>query len=233
MQTKNQEPGTHGGVARSFGLVFFFQALSAFFLVLSEQFYDGYFSLYASILSVICIVLAVVMSIPAAAHVALPEAARPALKAAALSAAALLVTLTTFVLSAHFRAGPDIPYMTPFLRRELLGAIFGAVLVLAAAALLRMLRQMKGRNGAFILLAGLALVVAFGLVWAHLEPLCAQAGAHPEVWPETCPLPRMFDHNVMFTLLLMVANVLSAEGVLRLMAAGSGAEGYAEIINIR
>jgi hypothetical protein len=233
MQTKSQEPGTHGGVARSFGLVFLFQALAALFLVLSEQLYEGYFSLYCSILAVICIILAVVMCVPAAASVAVPESQRPGLKSVAYLAWILILLMTSFVLSARFSAGPDIPYITLFLRKELLGAILGALLILAAAAIVRMLRQLKGRNGAFILLAGLALIVAFGLVWGRLEPLCAQTSADKTEWPTDCPLPRAFDHNVLFTVLLMVANVLSAEGVLRLMAAGSGAEGYAEIITLR
>jgi hypothetical protein len=232
MQTKTAEPGTHGGTARCFGLVFFFQALGSFFLVLSEQLYEGYLSLYCSILSVICIFLAVIMCIPAAAHVVVPEAQRPGMKTLSVVAWVLVVCLCTFVVSTKFSAGPDIPYMTHFLRRELLGAIIGALLILAVAAFVRMLRQLKGRNGAFILLAGLTLIMCFGVVWMHFEPLCAQTGPSREAWPRACPLPRAFDHNVLFTVLLMVANVLSAEGVLRLMAAGSGAEGYAEIISV-
>lgn len=232
MQTKNQEPGTHGGVARFFGLVFFFQALGSFFLVLSEQMYEGYVSLYCSILSVICIFLAVVMCIPAAAHVVMPEPQRPGLKAFSYLVWVTIVCLCTFVVSTSFKAGPDIPYMTLFLRKELLGAILGALLILALASVVRMMRELKGRNGAFILLAGLALIMCFGIVWMHFEPQCAQEGVPGESWPADCPLPRAFDHNVLFTILLMVANVLSAEGVLRLMAAGNGSLGYTEIISV-
>lgn len=232
VQTAGTETGTHGGVARSFGLIFFFQALGSFFLVLSEFLYPGYFSLYCSILSVVCIFLAVMMCIPAAAHVAVPEEQRPALKSLSILAWVTLIALGAFALSAHLSAGPDIPYMTVFLRRELLGAIVGALVCLGLAAAVRMVRELKGRNGAFILLAGVMLVVAFGVLWAHLEPLCAMKGPGRDGWREECPMPKVFDHNVLFTVLLMVANVLSAEGVLRLMAAGSGAWGYTEIITV-
>lgn len=94
-----------------------------------------------------------------------------------------------------------------------------------------MLRQLKGRNGAFILLAGLALIVLFGLLWVKLEPLCKQK-AVGDAWPKACPMPSTFDHNFMITVLAMLSNVLAAEGVLRLMAAGSGVEGYVEIVPI-
>lgn len=90
---------------------------------------------------------------------------------------------------------------------------------------------MKGKNGAFILLAGLALIVAFGVLWGRLEPIC-QVENREQEWPDNCPVPEMFDHNFMIAALMMFANVLMAEGVLRLMAAGSGVEGYVEIIPI-
>jgi hypothetical protein len=233
LQTKNQEPGTHDGVAHSFGLVFLFQALSALFLVFSEQLYEGYFSLYCSILCVVFTFFAVIFCIPAAAHVAVPDGQRHGVKTATMLAGGALIVLCTIALAPKFDAGPDIPYMTLFLRRAVLGGILGSLLVLLLASFARLIRQLKGRNGAFILFAGLSLVLAFGVVWLHYEPLCVQQGRKPSDWPASCPLPREFDHNVLFTLVLVVANVLSAEGVLRLMAAGNGAEGYTEIITVR
>lgn len=231
MQTKSVEPGTHSGVARYFGLVFLFQALAALFLALGEQLYEGYFSLYFSVMAVICIVIAVCFCVPAATAVAVPEPNNQCLQATTFIIAVAVLLLSTFALSTHLIAAPDIPYLNLFLRRELLGAMTGALLVLAAAATIRMLRQLKGRNGAFILLAGLALTAAFGLLWARLEPLCNQK-AVGDPWPAQCPMPAAFDHNFMIAVLIMIANVLAAEGVLRLMAAGSGVEGYVEIIPI-
>lgn len=231
MQTKSLEPGTHSGVARYFGLVFLFQALAALFLALGEQLYQGYFSLYASIMSSICIIIAVCFCVPAAVAVAVPEPSNQCLRATTFIIAVCALLLSTFVLSRHLVAAPDIPYMNLFLGRELLGAVVGALFLLSAASTVRMSRQLKGRNGAFILLTGLALIVAFGLMWAWLEPLCKQTGLD-EVWPAECPMPPAFDHNFMIAALMMVANVLAAEGVLRLMAAGIGVEGYVEIIPI-
>lgn len=231
MQTKSVEPGTHSGVARYFGMVFLFQALASLFLVLAEQFYEGYLSLYLAILAVVSILIAVSLCVPAATAVAVPEPNNACLQATTFVACVVVLLLSTFVLSARLVAAPDIPYINVALRRELLGAIAGAILVLAAAATIRMLRQLKGRNGAFILLAGLALTAAFGILWARLEPLCKQESA-ADPWPPSCPMPATFDHNFMIAVLVMVANVLAAEGVLRLMAAGSGVEGYVEIIPI-
>lgn len=231
MQTKSVEPGTHSGVARYFGLVFLFQALASLFLALGEQLYKGYFSLYFSVMAAICIVIAVCFCVPAATAVAVPEPNNQCLQATVFIASVVVILLTTFAVSGHLNAAPDIPYLNLFLRRELLGAIGGAFLVLAAASTIRMLRQLKGGKGAFILLAGLALIAAFGILWARLEPLCKQKAAG-EPWPPACPMPATFDHNFMIAVLIMIANVLAAEGILRLMAAGSGVVGYVEIIPV-
>lgn len=231
MQTKSVEPGTHSGVARYFGLVFLFQALTALFLALAEQLYKGSFSIYAAIMSSICMVIAICFCIPAAAAVAVPEPQNQCLRATTFITCVCALLLSTFVLSKKLVAAPDIPHINLMLRRELLGAIIGALLILAIASTIRMLRQLKGRNGAFILLAALALIVLFGLFWAKLEPLCKQEVVGGE-WPQACPMPPSFDHNFMIAFLLMMSNVLAAEGVLRLMAAGSGVEGYVEIVPI-
>lgn len=230
MQTKSVEPGTHTGVARCFGMVFLFQALSALFLVLSEQFFEGYVSLYFAIVTLVCLSIAVFFCIPAAAAVAIPEN-NHCFRAAALITSTIIVLITTFVLSPRLGAAPDIPYINLLLRHEIFGAIIGALIILSIAATFRMIRQLKGRNGAFILLAGLALITSFGLLWAHLEPLCQQTKPN-EPWPPSCPMPAAFDHNFMIAALILVANVLAAEGVLRLMAAGTGVEGYVEIVPV-
>lgn len=230
MQTKSAEPAAHTGITKHFGMVFVFQAFGALFLAMSEQLYEGYFSLYLSIMAVICIVLAVMFCVPAAADVAIPESDNVVSKRAWTSLFAIIVVFTTFVLSTGLKAGPDVPYLTLFLRKELLGAITGALLVLSIASLVRMIRGLQGGNGAFILLAGLTLVLVFGQVWTRFDPLCAMDDDDTVTWPKKCPLPRNFDHNVVFTILLIVANVLAAEGVLRLMAAGSGGSSYYEIV---
>eukprot|EP00178_Gracilaria_changii_P016552 TRINITY_DN476_c0_g1_i1.p1 TRINITY_DN476_c0_g1~~TRINITY_DN476_c0_g1_i1.p1 ORF type:complete len:236 (+),score=36.85 TRINITY_DN476_c0_g1_i1:373-1080(+) len=231
MQAKSVEPGTHSGVARFFGSIFLFQAGASLFLGLSEQTYEGYFSLYLAVMCVICVVVAVGSCIPAAVVVAVPEPNKHTRRAIAYVLAISNVLLSSFFFSSQLNATPDIPYINRLLRRELLGAIIGAIFVLGVACLVRMARRLKGRNGAYILLSGLVLIVVFGLLWAYLEPLCRMASPQDE-WPSSCPMPQMLDHNFMMTLFIVIANVLTAEGVLRLMAAGTGVEDYVEIIPI-
>lgn len=231
MQAKNVEPGTHSGVARYFGMIFFFQALASLFMALSEQLYEGYLSLYLAVMCVICAVTAVCICIPAAAVVAVPEANKHALQAVAYVVCIVVVVLSSFVLSKRLQAAPDIPYISQLLRRELLGAIVGALVVVGGASAVRIARDRKGKNGAFILLCGLVLMGAFGVLWVQLEPVCKVSSATDE-WPHSCPMSRLFDHNFMMTVFVLVANVLTAEGVLRLMAAGSGVQEYDEIVPI-
>lgn len=229
MQAKNVEPGTHSGVARYFGMIFFFQAMASLFLALSEQMYEGYPSLYLAVVCVICTVTAVCFCIPAAAVVAVPEANKHALQALVYVLSIVMVLLCSFVFSKRLQAAPDIPYINQLLRRELLGAIVGALAVLGGASAVRIARDRKGKNGAFILLCGLVLMAAFGVLWVQLEPLC-KVGSASDEWPQSCPMSRLFDHNFMMTVFVLVANVLTAEGVLRLMAAGSGVQEYDEIV---
>ncbi|CAN8070637.1 unnamed protein product [Agarophyton chilense] len=231
MQAKSVEPGTHSGVARYFGTIFLFQAGASLFLGLSEQTYQGYFSLYLAIVCVICTVIAVGFCIPAAVVVAVPEPDKNGHRAAAYLLAISNVLVASFIFSSQLEATPDIPYINRLLRRELLGAVIGAMCVLVVACLVRMARRLKGRNGAYILLSGLVLIAIFGLLWTYLEPICRVASPEQE-WPSKCPVPRILDHNFMMTLLIVIANVLTAEGVLRLMAAGTGVEDYVEIVPI-
>lgn len=231
MQTKNVEPGTHSGVARYFGMVFLFQALACLFLVFAEQLYQGYFSVYFSILAVTATIIAVSFCVPAAAVVAAPEPNTQCLQVTAFVSAVAIILLSTFAFSSHFVAAPDIPNINALLRHELLGAVIGAIVVLVIASVVRMLRQLKGRNGALILLAGLSLILIFGFLWARFEPLCKQTQID-QPFPQTCPMPAAFDHNSMIATMFLLSNILTAEGVLRLMAAGSGIEGYAEIFRV-
>lgn len=231
MQTKSVEPGAHSGIARYFGLIFLFQALSALFTVLSEQFYKGFFSFYFAVFAVIMTTLAVILCVPAAVAVAVPEPNQTAVQAVAFVAAALAIVCSAIFIGPVLAAVLDVPYVDRTLRRDLLAAMAAAMAVLGVAAAVRMVRRMKGRNGALILMAGLALAVSFGAFWLWLEPRCRQMVLNQD-WPESCPLSRSFDHNFFIVVFLMVANVLAAEGVLRLMAAGSGVEGYVEIIPI-
>lgn len=228
MQTKSVEPDSHFGIARFFGMVFLFQALYAFFLALSEQFYDGYFSLYCSILAAISIVIAIGFTIPAAAAVAIPESNSWWLQATIFIFGTLIILLSTFNLSSRIIAAPEFPYINLSLRRKLLGAMIGGLIILSLAALIRMVRHLKGKNGAYILLASIILTALSGFLWTLIEPICHQNEV-TDPWPKTCPLSSTYDHNFAMASIVMISNVLAAEGVLRLMAVGSAVEGFTYI----
>lgn len=232
MQTINVEPGAHIEIARYFGLMFLFQALSAVTTALSEQFYTSLLSNFFAILSVAMTVLTIMVTIPASVYVAVPEAERKFVQVPIGVAGVLTMITTAIFIGPMLRTRPDIPYIDSTLEREVLAAAIATLLVLHLSTVVRMIRPIKGRNGAFILLAGLALVVAIGIVWMIFEPLC-RVSVPTDPWPKKCPLPRSFDHNFVLGLVIMVANVLVAEGVLRLMAAGSGIEsGYVAIVPV-
>lgn len=233
LHSPDNAPGWHAGVARWFGYFFLFQGLGALFLCLSEIFYPGYFCLYLAVMAVVWIGLAVATCIPASVAVAFPETSEARFKSTAgpTFVGVTIVVLCAFVLSSRFKATPDIPYVNGGLRRDLLGAMAGAAAVIGIATGIRMARGLKGSNGAFILCAALVLAALFGIVWLFLEPLCREkADANSKVvFPASCPLPSAFDHNAMLTAILIVSNVLGAEGVLRLMQAGDGVLGYTAI----
>lgn len=231
MQTINVEPGAHIEIARYFGLMFLFQALAAVTTALSEQFYESVISYFFAILSVATTILAIMVAIPASVYVAVPETERKFFKLPIFIAGVLTMLTTAIFIGPILRTRPDIPYIDSTLEREVLAAAIATLLVLHLSTAVRMIRPIKGRNGAFILLAGLVLVVGIGIMWGLFEPSCRIA-VPTDPWPEKCPLPRSFDHNFVLGLVIMVANVLVAEGVLRLMAAGSGVEGYVAIVPV-
>eukprot|EP00184_Porphyridium_aerugineum_P008605 CAMPEP_0184692286 /NCGR_PEP_ID=MMETSP0313-20130426/835_1 /TAXON_ID=2792 /ORGANISM="Porphyridium aerugineum, Strain SAG 1380-2" /LENGTH=267 /DNA_ID=CAMNT_0027150111 /DNA_START=184 /DNA_END=987 /DNA_ORIENTATION=+ len=225
-QTKSQEPGAHGGISRSFGLMFLFQSVAALFLVISSQLFPGVISLYASVISTGSMILVAAMCIPASASICFPEARRRSLKTVAVIAFLSIVLICSFFLGPYMEASPDIPFIPLGFRKQVLGSIIGGLLSVVISCGFRMIRNLKGRNGAFVLVLGCSLILAAGFIWSKLEPRCDAS----DVKNWNCPMPRAFDHNSLFTVLLAVGNILGAEGVLRLMAAGNGSEGYVEII---
>uniref|UniRef100_A0A7S1EPB4 Uncharacterized protein n=1 Tax=Timspurckia oligopyrenoides TaxID=708627 RepID=A0A7S1EPB4_9RHOD len=227
-QTKSQEPGAHGGVARAAGLLFLFQSLSAFTLVLSNQLFPSRISMYSSIASVVFIILSSLAAIPASASIAVPEARRRSWKTVAVIAWLAIVLSSAFFLGPMMRASPSLPFISGTFRRQLLGAMIGAMACILLSCIVRMLRPLKGRNGAFVLLLGTGLILIGGILWSQMDPKCDTSSVKD--WPSSCPMPRAFDHNVLFVVLLLFGNIFAAEGVLRLMAAGNGSEGYVEIM---
>ncbi|KAA8495997.1 hypothetical protein FVE85_2152 [Porphyridium purpureum] len=227
-QTKSQEPGAHGGIAHSFGLLFLFQSLGALFLVLGSQFYQKVtISLYLSLVSSAAFVFTAVLCIPAAASICVPEARRRSWKTVAALVFLAFVVCDAFFLSPKLKAGIEIPFIPISVRKQILGSIVGGISSILLSCLIRMLRSLKGRNGALVLFVGTLLVTAGGIVWAHMEPLCDASTIKP--WPSSCPMPRTFDHNVLMGVIILFGNILATEGILRLMAAGAGTEGYVYI----
>lgn len=212
--------------------MFLFQAFAALFTALSEQTYAGPVSYYFAILSIAMTVLAVAVTIPASVSVAIPEPNRVIVHALAYSLSIIAIIATSLKMGPVLQAGPDVPYVDGTLQREVLVALAASITVLSAASVVRLVRPLKGRNGALILVASLTLVLAFGYLWSWLEPLCRMEDDGKGLPADQCPLPKSFDHNCLIGIIIMTANVLAAEGVLRLMAAGSGVEGYVEIIPV-
>ena len=231
MQTKSEQPGMHSGLSRYFGLMYLFQALAAVFMALSEVWYKSEASFPLAILSVMCIAVAVGLCIPAGVSVAIPEPHMHVFHATYFVVDLVILLLFTHYFSSFFKAAPDIPYIPLFLRQKLLGAIVGALFVIAISACIRLRRDINGHNGAKILLAAILLLMAFGLVWVRLEPTCVRKDI-TDPFPKSCALPSIFDHNFMIATLMLFSNVLAAEGVLRLMAAGGGFDVYAEVVPV-
>lgn len=233
MQTQNVEPGTNVQIARYFGLMFLLEAICAFLAALAEQFYDGAISLYLAVAAMLAAVLAVCVCIPAALAVCMPQPMSQSRHLGVAFITGLAVfALAVMLVAPNLQAAPALPLVAGGLRRDLLALGVVSAGVLTMAVLGRLMRfRMKGRNGAFILLIGLVVAGVVGAVWMWLEPMCRLV-SEGQVWPDECPLPMSFDHNFMMVAALLVCNVLAAEGVLRLMAAGTGTEGYVEIIPV-
>lgn len=228
MQTKSIEPGAHSGIARYFGLVFLFQAFVALCTALSEQLYDGLFSFYFAVLSIAFMLLAVAVSIPAAVAVAVPEPNQTIPQAFVFVISLAGIICSTLLIGPNLKAMLEVPFVARSINADALAAMGGAFVMMSLAAAIRLFRKMKGRNGAFILLVGMALASSFGMFWVWLEPMCRRADPE-KAWPESCPVSGGFDHNTIMTVFVLVSNILAAEGVLRLMAAGSGLEHYVDI----
>uniref|UniRef100_A0A7S1TDC4 Uncharacterized protein n=1 Tax=Compsopogon caeruleus TaxID=31354 RepID=A0A7S1TDC4_9RHOD len=229
-QTKSQEPGSHGGIARSFGTLFLFQSIAAVLLAIASLSGQGTVSRYCGIGSACSAVMVAISCIPAATHVSVPDFRKGVLKTVCFVLYAVFVAAGGFYWSRHVATTPEIPSVSEQLRRQIAGALGGGMVSILASSLIRLTRKVKGRNGASVLFLGSSLAVLAGLIWLHFEPLCNASSRL--MWSDTCPLPRVYDHNALLVSFLFCANILGAEGVLRLMAVGSGdglIEGYTEI----
>lgn len=228
MQMKTAEPGLHTGIAKYFGLMFLFQAFAALCTVLSEQLYNGTLSFHFAVLSVVFVFLGVAVSIPAAVAVAVPESHLKVPQALTFTLSMVGIMCSALLIGPNLKAVLELPFVARSVNANAVAAIGGAFVVMSAVSVIRMFRDRQGRSGASMLLAGIVLAMSCGVFWVWAEPMCRRMGPR-KLWPESCPVPGVFDHNSIMTLFLLVANLLAAEGAIRLMAAGSGPDFYTEI----
>mmetsp|Transcript_4733 Transcript_4733/g.20333 ORF Transcript_4733/g.20333 Transcript_4733/m.20333 type:complete len:103 (+) Transcript_4733:978-1286(+) len=100
------------------------------------------------------------------------------------------------------------------------------VLIASLIRLVRPPESLKGRSGAVVLASGTIFILLAGAVWAYLADACQFTDS---ILNAACALPQSFDHNALLSLVTIIANGFVAEGVLRLMAAGTGQDGYIRI----
>lgn len=231
-QTVTQEPLAHAGVARYFGFAFLLEALASLTLALASHLRaESTLALYLTLLTALFVLLGVLIAVFGATHVLLPESDRRATRAVLFVVlAAVVVGGTVKAHDALQATPPALPFFGPASVRRGNAAVQGAMAAVLVACVARAVLRpaTRGKNGAVVLLVGTALSLAASILWTYLLGYCEPATEKGKV-RASCPLPTKFDHNVLFLVVLIVANVLSAEGVLRLMAVGDGDGGYSEI----
>uniref|UniRef100_A0A7S3A602 Uncharacterized protein n=3 Tax=Rhodosorus marinus TaxID=101924 RepID=A0A7S3A602_9RHOD len=227
--SRSQDPYAHEGIARAFSLIFLFQSAAAFTCVLSLQSFKGVFSEVVATASAFFIIATLFVCIPGAALVAIPE-----MRYRVWKTALTLINIVALFFSAMI-VGPkigntfDLPYVSDTLQSRLVGAVFGALMMVLIASLIRLVRppeSLKGRSGAVVLASGTIFILLAGAVWAYLADACQFTDS---ILNAACALPQSFDHNALLSLVTIIANGFVAEGVLRLMAAGTGQDGYIRI----
>jgi hypothetical protein len=230
-QTAAQEPLAHAQIARYFGLGFLCEAIAALAVSVLPLLRGSVFliDLFA-LVAVLAIWSAVIVAIIGASFVVFPEESkREARVALALLFAFLFIFGAARLYDAFNATPPVLAFWSAGALRTSIAASQGAMAGVGAACLLRALARpkMRGRNGALVLLFGTLVCFLGSLIWTWLLGRCEVPGADKETLG--CPLPSVFDHNALYSMFLVAGNILSAEGVLRLMAVGDGALSYAEI----
>ncbi|KAK4530332.1 hypothetical protein CCYA_CCYA04G1189 [Cyanidiococcus yangmingshanensis] len=230
-QTAAQEPLAHAQIARYFGLAFLSEAIAALAvsvlpLLKGSLFLLDLFSLVANV----AIWLGAIVAIIGAAFVVFPEESK---REARVALVLLLAFVFAFGAVRLYEAldvtPPTLAFWSANALRLSIATSQGAMAGVGAACLLRAFARpkMRGRNGASVLLFGTLVCFLGSLIWTWLLGKCEASGVDKDGL--SCPLPLAFDHNALYCLFLIAGNILSAEGVLRLMAVGDGAMNYAEI----
>ena len=230
-QTAAQEPMAHAGVARTLGLAFLMQSLAALVLAIASSLRPESRVVMVLVFLLGVLVLAgFVAAMFGSAVVVFPERAYAPARWALLVLWAFLFGYGALRVQAALRLPvPVLPYAAPTAVARACALVQGGMVAVAAACLSRSFcrGKMRGRNGAMVLLLGTLVCLGASALWTYLVGECEPLDV--DKLRQTCPLPERFDHNVLYVIGLVIGNVLSAEGVLRLMAVGEGDSGYSEI----
>eukprot|EP00871_Galdieria_phlegrea_P000031 jgi/Galph1/1028/GphlegSOOS_G5794.1 len=218
-QTKVEEATSLDVGARAFALFFLFQCLALLFWAFSNESYPGAFSYYSANLSAVFGILCMIALNFANASVAVFDRRKQALYR--------FMLIVNFSITAVCIALVDLEYNQETFNRVILGAALGTLIATAIGCLIRCFQPNKGRNGALIALLGSLAFLATCVAWLYLNNVCIGQDEH-NILP-SCPLSRKFDHNFLWSIILMLTNVLGAEGALRIMAANHEYEDYTEI----
>eukprot|EP00190_Bangiopsis_sp_CCMP1999_P007590 CAMPEP_0198726120 /NCGR_PEP_ID=MMETSP1475-20131203/3281_1 /TAXON_ID= ORGANISM="Unidentified sp., Strain CCMP1999" /NCGR_SAMPLE_ID=MMETSP1475 /ASSEMBLY_ACC=CAM_ASM_001111 /LENGTH=171 /DNA_ID=CAMNT_0044488015 /DNA_START=352 /DNA_END=867 /DNA_ORIENTATION=- len=170
----------------------------------------------------------VAVAAPTAATVAVPEMRYRTWKAVITGLSAAVLFGSILIVGPILGLEMDIMYIPLRLQHCLVGGIFGALVIILLSSYIRIVRPpepLKGRSGAAVLSIGTIIILFSTILWAFMKRGCHFKNGSLE----HCPLPMFFDHNATLCLAAIVANVLIAEGALRLMAAGTGMDGYVQI----
>ncbi|KAK4527623.1 hypothetical protein GAYE_SCF42G5547 [Galdieria yellowstonensis] len=224
-QTKSQEPEVHNGIARAFGFLFLAECLCLLCWVVSIQLSTRFSVQFLNRVFIIFFVLGLIVSCIGGGYVAIPEWRRRSLRHFIVVLCFLVTVLYWFSFSSSLGVELDIPFIDINSSRQLMTALEGSLLAVCLCCLFRIVRPLKGRNGALVLFLGSMMMFMSILLFKVLHTECAGT----EKLLSSCPLPLRVDHNALLIFLLLCSNMLGAEGSLRLMAAGNGMEGYLEI----
>lgn len=167
-------------------------------------------------------------SVPATAAVVIPENHLKLHREIVFIFTMVGVMCFTLFLGPNINADVKLPYMKWPVSANALGAAAGALLIMSVAAAIRLFRDRQGKDGAAMLFAGIVVAMLAEMFWIWAGSMCRRTDLG-KTWLQLCLLNEGVNHNSIVILCLLLSNFLAAEGVIRLMAAGSGIYFYAEI----
>jgi hypothetical protein len=228
-QTKAEQAERLDWEARGFSLFFLFQSLAILFWAFSNELFPGTFSYYSAVLSAVFGLCCIFCLSFTAASIAVFDRRKRALYRFIL----ILnfgITAVCSILALQFPPVTyDLAYLPEPIKQSIVGAALGSLVANALCCFIRCFEANKGRNGALISLLGSLFFIATCIAWLYLNDVCVGKEEAVSTLLPSCPLGKNFDHNFVWALVLVVINVLGAEGALRIMAANHDYEDYVDI----